>query len=200
MKTANTTRRRITRKTCGPSAISYAGIDLAALPKNQTGACVLSNGEYRCATLRSDEDILQFIRDAKPAVIAIDAPLTLPRGRCCFDDACCGTRKIRECDRMLISRGHRVFPPGFSFMKQLTLRGVALRKILEAEGYRLIEVHPRTSIRILGTTVDFGASPKTEHERDACAAAIVAKLYDEGQAEELGDDEGVIVIPKAPRE
>ncbi|WP_081477309.1 DUF429 domain-containing protein [Methanocella arvoryzae] len=195
---ASTTPRRNTRKTCGPSSTSgYVGVDLAALPKNQTGACTLSDGEYSCTTLRSDEEILQYIRDANPAVIAFDAPLTLPRGRCCFDDACCGTRKIRECDRMLISRGHRVFPPGFSFMKQLTLRGVALRKILEAEGYRLIEVHPRTSMRILGHA-DFGASPRTEHERDACAAALVAKLYDEGLAEELGDDEGVIVIPKAP--
>lgn len=175
----------------------YAGLDLAALPKNPTGACILSNGEYRCTTLRSDAEILAFVREAMPAIIAVDAPLTLPRGRCCFDDTCCGTRKIRECDRMLISRGFRVFPPGFSFMKQLTLRGISLRKILEPEGYRLIEVHPRTSMRILGP-VDFGESPKNEHERDACAAALVARLYHEGQCEELGDDEGVIVIPKAP--
>ena len=49
---------------------------------------------------------------------------------------------------MLISRGYRVFPPGFSFMKQLTLRGKSLKEKLG--GYELIEVHPRTSMRILG--------------------------------------------------
>jgi len=193
----NTTGKKNIKRISGHSCISYAGIDLAALPKNQTGACTLFNDEYQCLTLRSDDEILTFIRDIKPAVVAIDAPLTLPRGRCCFDDSCCGTRKIRECDRMLISRGYRVFPPGFSFMKQLTLRGISLRKTLEPEGYRLIEVHPRTSMRILGP-ISFGDAPHNEHERDACTAALVARLYHEGQYEELGDDEGVVIIPKAP--
>ncbi len=126
----------------------FAGIDLAALPKNQTGACLFNDSRFACRTLHDDDEIIAFIEENHPHVVAIDAPLTLPRGRCCFDDSCCGTRKIRECDRMLISRGYRVFPPGFSFMKQLTLRGKSLKEKLR--GYELIEVHPRTSMRILG--------------------------------------------------
>jgi predicted nuclease with RNAse H fold len=174
--------------------VVYAGIDLAALPKNQTGMAVF-NGRYFCQTAYCDEEILRFIIDAQPSVVAIDAPLTLPRGRCCFDDSCCGTRKIRECDRALIRMGYRVFPPGFSFMKQLTLRGKALRERLESTGFVVIEVHPRTSKRILGIE-RFDAS-KNEHESDACAAALTAFLYDRDECIEVGDDEGVIIIPAA---
>ena len=171
------------------------GIDLAALPKNKTGACLFDGRGFACRTLYDDDEILAFIEENHPRVVAIDAPLTLPRGRCCFDDACCGTRKIRECDRMLISRGHRVFPPGFSFMKQLTLRGKSLKERLP--DYEVIEVHPRTTMRILGPR-EFPEA-HNEHERDACAAALTAFLYAEGKCEVLGDDEGTVVIPLRPQ-
>jgi uncharacterized protein len=173
----------------------YAGIDLAALPANPTGLAAFDGRSYFCDTARSDDEIFDFILRNKPEAIAIDAPLTLPRGRCCFDDACCGTRKIRECDRGLIKLGFRVFPPGFSFMKQLTLRGKALREKLEAEGFKVIEAHPRTSKRILG--IEKFEGPRSEHEDDACAAALTAFLFAQGKCLEIGDDEGVIVIPQA---
>jgi len=171
----------------------YAGIDLAALPANPTGLAAFDGRTYFCQTSRSDREILDFIMEHQPKVIAIDAPLTLPRGRCCFDDSCCVTRKIRECDRSLIKMGFRVFPPGFSFMKQLTLRGKALREKLELDGFRVIEAHPRTSKRILGIEKFEGSH--NEHEGDACAAALTAFLYAQGKCREIGDDEGVIVIP-----
>jgi predicted nuclease with RNAse H fold len=172
---------------------AFIGIDLAALPKNQTGVCLFDGEYFAPCTLHDDEEILNYVRERRPRVVAIDAPVTLPRGRCCWDDACCGPRKIRECDRMLIARGHRVFPPGFSFMKQLTLRGKNLKEQL-AE-YEVIEVHPRTTMRILGPR-EFPAA-RTEHERDACAAALCAFLYAKGECEKLGDDEGVVVIPRS---
>lgn len=171
----------------------YAGVDLAALPKNPTGLALYDGRVFTCHTFRNNEEILGLVLSANPSVVAIDAPLTLPRGRCCFDDACCGTRKIRECDRMLIKKGFRVFPPGFSFMKQLTLRGKALREELEAAGCKVIEVHPRTTMRILDIKAFEG--PRNEHESDACAAALTALLYHQGKCEEVGDDEGVTVIP-----
>ncbi|WP_230741567.1 DUF429 domain-containing protein [Methanooceanicella nereidis] len=177
---------------------TYAGIDLASFPKNQTGVCIYRDGRFECRTLYDDASIFTFIISAAPKVVAIDAPLTLPAGRCCFNDDCCGTRKIRECDRRLISMGYRVFPPGFSFMKQLTLRGKALREKLEASGTKVIEVHPRTSMRILGidASKEFGKAASTQHEIDACASALTAKLYDEGKCVQVGDSEGMIVIPE----
>lgn len=170
------------------------GIDLAALPKNATGAAAFDGARLECATLREDAGILSFILERRPEVVAIDAPLTLPYGRCCFDDACCGPRKIRTCDRMLISMGYRVFPPGFSFMKQLTLRGVSLRERLEREGIKAIEVHPRTTKRILG--LGRFAEAKNGHEDDACAAALAAYSYLQGKCTELTGADGTIVIPR----
>ncbi len=172
----------------------FIGIDLAALPKNPTGVCLFDGDRFVPQTLYGDGDILGYVRGLRPCAVAIDAPLTLPRGRCCWDDACCGPRKIRECDRALIRRGHRVFPPGFSFMKQLTLRGKGLKAQLG--NCEVIEVHPRTSMRILGPRPFPEA--RTEHERDACAAALTAFLYASGKCEVLGDDEGTIVIPRVP--
>lgn len=174
----------------------FAGIDLAALPRNQTGVCLYDGERFEPGTLYEDEEILGYVREHNPRVTAIDAPLTMPRGRCCWDDTCCGTRKTRECDRMLMKRGHRVFPTGFSFMKQLTLRGKSLKERLA--GFEVIEVHPRTTMRILGPR-EFPEA-RTEHERDACAAALTAFLYAKGECEELGDNEGVVVIPRSPQD
>jgi predicted nuclease with RNAse H fold len=171
----------------------FIGIDLAALPRNQTGVCLYDGDRFEPGTLYGDEEILRYVRKLKPRVVAIDAPVTLPRGRCCFDDECCGTRKIRECDRMLNARGYRVFPPGFSFMKQLTIRGKSLKEQLS--DFEVIEVHPRTTMRIVGPR-EFPTA-RTEHARDACAAALCAFLYAAGKCEVLGDDEGTVVIPRA---
>ena len=173
---------------------AFIGIDLAALPKNPTGVALFDGRAYDCDTLYDDPEILDYILTSHPKVVAIDAPLALPYGRCCFDDACCGPRKIRTCDRMLIGMGYRVFPPGFSFMKQLTMRGISLKEKLESGGFKTIEVHPRTTKRILAIEGFSGAG--NEHESDACAAALAAFLYDQGRCREITGPDGTIVIPK----
>ena len=170
---------------------SLIGVDLAALPKNPTGVAAY-NGRFECFTLYEDEEIVDFVLSRRPPAVAIDAPLSLPYGRCCFNDSCCGPRKMRTCDRMMIGMGHRVFPPGFSFMKQLTRRGMALKAVLE-DNYQVIEVHPRTTKRVLG--LGHFREAKNEHEADACAAALTAYLYSEGRCREIAGPDGAIVIP-----
>lgn len=169
------------------------GVDLAALPKNQTGMAVYDGRQFECGTLYGDQEMIKMILKIKPSVVAIDAPLSLPFGRCCFDDSCCGPRKIRTCDRILIGMGYRVFPPGYSFMKQLTLRGIRLVEKLGSEGIRAIEVHPRTTKRIL--RLGRFKEAKNEHEDDACAAALTAYLYGEGKCQDIRGPDGAIVIP-----
>ncbi len=174
--------------------VKYVGIDLAALPKNSTGTAIYDGSGFRCSTIHDDREIIGLILHHRPAVVAIDAPLSLPYGRCCFNDECCGPRKMRVCERMVISMGYRLFPAGFSFMKQLTLRGISLKKALDAEGYKVIEVHPRTSMRIL--KLESFSEGKNEHERDACAAALTAYLYHNGECRDITGPDGTIVIPK----
>lgn len=173
---------------------TFVGVDLAALVKNPTGIALYSGPDFQCSTLREDAEILGMIAGLRPSVVAIDAPLSLPYGRCCFDDRCCGPRKMRVCDRMLVSMGFRLFPPGFSFMRQLTLRGIVLRAALEAEGFKVIEAHPRTSMRIL--KLDRFEEAKNRHEADACAAALTAYLYAKGECRDIAGPDGTIVIPR----
>jgi hypothetical protein len=174
--------------------ITFIGIDLAALEKNRTGAAVFDGSGFECSTLHIDSEIMALVARHNPSIVAIDAPLSLPYGRCCFNDDCCGPRKMRVCDRMMISMGFRVFPPGFSYMKQLTLRGIALRKKLEVEGFRVIEAHPRTSMRILH--IEGFREANNEHESDACAAALTAGLYESGKCTDITGPDGTTVIPR----
>lgn len=172
--------------------VTFVGIDLAALPKNPTGVAAY-DGRFECSTLYGDVEIIDYVLGRRPEAVAIDAPLSLPFGRCCFNDSCCGPRKIRTCDRILISMGYRVFPPGYSFMKELTMRGIGLRRRLEPEGIKVIEVHPRTTKRILG--LGHFVEANNEHEDDACAAALTAYLYSEGKCREIAGSDGATVIP-----
>ncbi len=188
---------------------AITGVDLAAIQKNITGICILSR-EASLHGVRTDEELIREITAAGPEIIAIDAPLTLPRGRCCFAKECdCRNQggNLRRADRELISSGYRVFPPGFSWMKDLTMRGVKVRKLLEKK-FRVIEVHPRTSLLALGwDEADVyrylkqkgyrNLKPRNEHEYDAIVCAVTALLHLEGKTVVVGDAvEGQIVIPK----
>ncbi|MFI5305395.1 MAG: hypothetical protein ACHQYP_11455 [Nitrospiria bacterium] len=58
-----------------------------------------------CATVHSDDEILSFITDARPDIIAIDAPLNLPPGRNSIEERT--GEHFRRCDRELWKRGIR---------------------------------------------------------------------------------------------
>jgi hypothetical protein len=79
-------------------------------------------------------------------------------------------------------------------MKQLTMRGINLRNRMESGGFRVIEAHPRTSMRILH--ISGFAEAKSEHESDACAAALTACLYERGKCIDITGPDGTTVIPR----
>jgi predicted nuclease with RNAse H fold len=191
---------------------AVVGIDLAAKQQRDTGICILSS--RACLKLvREDEAIFNEIKAAKPKpkLIAIDAPLTMPVGRCCFKQDCkCRTqgKNLRQADKELISKGYRVFPPGFAWMKDLTERGVKLRERLEKYRVKVIEVHPRSSLLALNwneaNVNEYlwkkgyrEVKVKNKHEFDALICAITALLYLDGKTIQIGNkEEGQIVIPK----
>ncbi|MEM4389265.1 MAG: DUF429 domain-containing protein [Candidatus Micrarchaeia archaeon] len=154
----------------------FAGIDLAAKEKNPSAACLLGR-RVQCATLHSDREIIAWAAAARPALIALDAPLSLP-----------SKGSLREVERELIARGLRVFPIRGA-MRALARRGMRLRRKLAALGIRVIEVHPRSSLlalRRLGQNIRFPAACRSEHERDAWLAALTAKLFAKGKCEVIG--------------
>ncbi|MEM3030742.1 MAG: DUF429 domain-containing protein [Candidatus Micrarchaeia archaeon] len=163
----------------------FAGIDLAAKEKNPSGACLLSGRRARCATLHSDGEIIAWAAAAKPALIAVDAPLSLPR-----------KGSMRRIERELAARGLRVLPLRGA-MRALARRGMRLKKRLAGLKMHVIEVHPRSSlsaIRRAGRRVRFPAACRNEHERDAWLAALTAKLFAEGGCELIG---GAFALPSA---
>jgi len=195
------------------SSKKVVGIDLAGSPQRNTGICTLVGHRItRFATLRPDEEIFEFIDAHKPDLVAIDAPLNLPPGRKTIEDR--NGEHFRPCDRELLKRGIRFFPITLGPMRSLTSRGIALKKKLAKQGYRVIEIYPGAAQDIWKINRKQGALNKLRKglkklgvkgleksmngdELDAVTGAVVGKLFLQGKAEVLGNfRQGAIVIPK----
>lgn len=196
------------------------GIDLRSGPRYPTGIAVLdpSRRLRELATIRTDEQILDAIHRWQPALIAIDAPLGLPEGRCCTSPTCeCASYRImREVDRVCAAAGYRPFPTLLPSMVRLTERGIALHGLLTAADHRVIEVYPGMAQDILGiprkgSGVDqlrrglkrsgirgIPRSRRVSHdELDAITCALVAQLHLDGHTESMGPGIPVpLVLPE----
>jgi uncharacterized protein len=190
------------------------GVDLAGSPRRNTGLCLLKGMTVASfATLHADEEILAFIDRARPDLVAIDAPLSLPPGRRSIEDR--AGEHFRPCDRELLKRRIRFFPITLGPMRSLTTRGIRLKETLVQKGYEVIEIYP-------GAAQDLWKIPRKQggllklrrgleklglkklardmngDELDAVTGALVGRLYLQGKAEVLGTlGEGAIVIPKS---
>ncbi len=192
--------------------ITVVGIDLAGSPKRNTGICSLQAMTVRrYATVFTDSEILDFVANADPDIIAIDAPLNLPPGRKTIEDR--NGEHFRPCDRELLKRGIRFFPITLGPMRSLTVRGISLKRKLSRRGYRVIEMYPgaaqdvwkiarkqdglprlRRGLKKIGIC---GLNSKMNgDELDAISGAMVGRLFLQGKAEVLGNfRQGAIVIP-----
>lgn len=98
--------------------MKIVGIDLSGKETNPSGICVLNRDKITLKTLLSDEEILKEIKNIKPSLIAIDTPLSLPKGRCCLEKNCnCAVGgHLRQAERDIRPYG-RVLPLTFRGMK-----------------------------------------------------------------------------------
>ncbi|WP_309491884.1 DUF429 domain-containing protein [Candidatus Hecatella orcuttiae] len=205
------------------SSRPVVGIDLAGVETRPTGFCTLDqNLRAKTLLLWKDEEIVSHVAKLKPRLVAVDAPLGLPKGRCCLRDDCpCRSAgHLRECDRELLRMGLKLFPPTLGAMRKLTLRAVALRKILERGRFQVVEAFPHAAKALLGfpekregaeklreALKKFGVKGElrrkrniTIHELDAVVSALVGRLWLEGEAQAVGKpEEGLIIIPKKPQ-
>ena len=202
------------------------GIDLRSGPRYPTGLAALdpSRRIREIAVVRTDEAILDAVARHGPAIIAIDAPLALPEGRCCTDPSCeCASAGImREVDRICAAAGYRPFPALLPSMVGLTLRGIELHRILEAAGHCVIEVYPGMAQDVLGIPrkrqgIDAlrrglfrqgvrgmprrrAGRPRrvvTHDELDAVTCALVGLMHLEGSTETMGPGLPVpLVLPR----
>ncbi|MDI6708284.1 MAG: DUF429 domain-containing protein [Candidatus Thermoplasmatota archaeon] len=173
------------------------GIDLAGKEKNKTGICILDGNVPKTFVLHTDSEIIECVKATKPDIVAIDAPFLLKP-------------KIRKCDRELKKYG--AFAPIMKSMHELSKRGYLLAKELEKLNFKVIEVFPTASAKILGIySKDLAVAKRnlselglilknkifTKHELDAIISAYTGALYLRNLTEDVGDAvEGTIVVPK----
>ena len=132
------------------------------------------------------------------------------------DDSPCRQRGgiVRDAERILWSRGIRVYPALIRQMQGLTKRGIELTQTLESKGIAVIESYPGAAQDILNIPrkrlderllwqglVQFGYridGQKTHDELDAITSALVGHFYLADQYEAIGaDDEGYMIIPRS---
>ncbi|MEM2969864.1 MAG: DUF429 domain-containing protein, partial [Candidatus Bathyarchaeia archaeon] len=171
--------------------------------KNPTGWAMLRGKALQTALIYTDKEILENTVRNQPVLIAIDAPLNLPKKGNFF----------RNADREMIRRGYKVFSPKLPAMQKLTLRAIKLNRLIGEKKYKVIEVHPTSTrkalempskdwqaiqgiLKALGLKGAVEICTLTSHEIDAATAALTAVLHLEKQTEQLGDhEEGYIIVP-----
>jgi len=191
--------------------MTIIGLDLAGVESRPTGFCILDEMRVGTQLVYDDKEIVQRIDEVKPKVIAIDAPLSLPKGRKSIKERT--NIHLRECDKELLKRGIKFFPITLGPMRKLTERGIKLKKILEDRGFKVIEVYPggaqdvwniprkqKGLEKLLNGLKRMGIkglkNNMSDHELDAVTCALVGKYHLDGKAEVLGTIDNGIVMPK----
>ncbi len=180
--------------------IKVIGIDLTGSEKRPSGVATLYDGGHVMTTrLKTDWDIIAYVKSDMPALVSIDSPLSLPE-----DPA----KIYRDCELTLKRRGIGVYWCLLPSMKALTMRGIALAEKLREEGFQVIESYPGAAQDILGiprkskgiqlladALAEYGIKGNlavSHDELDAITSAIVGQLYLGGKYEALG----CLIIPK----
>jgi uncharacterized protein len=184
------------------------GIDLAGSPRRPTGLCLLRGLRAQTHIAFSDEDILNAVQQARPDLVPIDAPLSLPPGRKTISDR--SGEHFRECDLALRRLGIRFFPITLGPMRMLTERGLALHGKIRVMGYRVIECYPGAAQDVWGIPrqhqdrkellaglrklgVRGLINTATSDELDAATAALVGQWVLSGRGEMLGGEDGICI-------
>lgn len=156
----------------------------------------------------SDDEILDLVLEAQPALVPIDAPLSLPKGRRTIHDRT--GEHLRKCDRELLRRKIRFFPITLGPMRMLTERGLALKRKLRAMGCRAVECYPGAAQDLWGLPRQHQNRGKllaglrklglkelkktaTGDELDAATAALVGRWFLSGRGTMLGGRNGILI-------
>lgn len=198
--------------------LRIVGIDLTGSSKRPTGWCLLAGDEAVTKTLSTDKQMVAETVDARPDLVSIDSPLSLPKGRRSVRDSDPGRAKygiMRQCERSLKKRGVNVYPSLIPSMQKLTARGIRLAKTLRALGIPVIESYPGAAQDIMGIPRkragldllkrgldkfgirgEFLVRDVTHDEVDAVTSAAVGLFFWSGRFEALGnEDEEYLIIP-----
>lgn len=198
--------------------IRVVGIDLSGSENRASGWSLLKGNHTLTQRIETDADIISATLDAKPTLVSIDSPLSLPKGRVTVEDDDPG-RQIygitRSCERLLKKRGINVYPSLIRSMQSLTARGIRLAEYFRSKGIPVIESYPgaaqdimniprkgasiellKTGLTEFGIRGEFCEQRISHDELDAITSAIVGLFFWSGKFEALGNnEEGYLIIP-----
>lgn len=160
------------------------GIDLASKEKNKTGICY-KDKILEFKIVYSNEEILEIIKNIKPNIVVIDAPLSKEK------------IPFRDCELELLKRGFRPMPLSIKSILELANRGIfiknEIKKICNSE---IFETFPRAVEKILGFNYSkFKNYFKSKHIYDAWLCYLAGLYYYIGKYENLKG----IIIPNVHR-
>ena len=204
------------------ASIPVVGIDLTGSEERKSGWAAVSGQELTTRLVASDADLIGRTLAAKPVLVSIDSPLSLPVGRLTEFDDDPGRDEygiVRQAERQLRKRGINVYPALLPSMQRLTRRGVELATRLRKEGVPVIESYPGAAQDILGiprkkTSLKHlveglrrfgyeslsGESNVSHDELDAATSALVGQFMLAGYWEALGSlEEDYLIVPTVDR-
>jgi uncharacterized protein YprB with RNaseH-like and TPR domain/predicted nuclease with RNAse H fold/dephospho-CoA kinase len=202
----------------GRSDLTIVGIDLTGSEQRPSGWCKLHKFTASTHLIASDADLIKATVKAKPDVISIDSPLSLPRGRSTVFDDDPGRAEfgiMRTCERILKRRGINVYPSLLPSMQKLTARGIRLAAEFRKCGLAVIESYPgaaqdimniprkraglellEAGLREFGVRGPFLRKRLSHDELDAITSALVGVFFLAGRFEALGDEsEEALIVP-----
>ena len=202
--------------------VPIVGIDLTGSQKRKSGWAEVIGQDLTTALVASDTELVERTLSAKPFLVSIDSPLSLPAGRLTEFDDDPGRDKygiVRQAERQLRKRGINVYPALLPSMQRLTRRGVELASSLRKQGVAVIESYPgaaqdilgiprkKTSLRHLveglrrfGYESLQGELSVSHDELDAATSALVGQFMLAGYWEGLGSaEEDYLIVPTVDR-
>ncbi len=194
------------------------GIDLTGSERRATGWALLDADQVTTRCLSTDDELVSATLEAKPDLVSIDSPLSLPEGVTDADEP--GESPIyRKCELALKRMGISVFWCLLPSMKGLTTRGIRLAETLRQAGLQVIESYPGAAQDLLGIPrkkasleeLKWGLhragiqgpflTAKVSHDEvDAITSALVGLFYLADDYIALGTPaEDYLIVPRSPK-
>jgi uncharacterized protein YprB with RNaseH-like and TPR domain/predicted nuclease with RNAse H fold len=196
------------------------GIDLTGSERRATGWALLDGCRAETKSIITDADLVRETVSARPDIVSIDSPLSVPDG---WDRAqnqlAKGAPIYRRCELALKRMGVSVFWCLLPSMRSLTMRGMRLADELRKQGLKVIESYPGAAQDILGIprkgssleelkrglaragiTGVYLKKHVTHDEVDAITSALVGLFYLSDDSIALGNAmEDYLIVPRSPR-
>ncbi|WP_158942132.1 ribonuclease H-like domain-containing protein [Granulicella sp. S190] len=196
------------------------GIDLTGSERRATGWSLLVGSNAETKSISTDEDLIRETIAAKPDLVSIDSPLSVPDGWNRAQEQLVADSPIyRKCELALKRMGISVFWCLLPSMKSLTMRGMRLTDELRSHGLKVIESYPGAAQDILGiprkgsslAELKWGLNRAgiegpylknkvTHDEVDAITSALVGLFYLADDYIALGTpSEDYLIVPRSPQ-